>query len=81
MQVCKAAPAAVAAATSDKAVSQAIRQRIFISVLKIVVRGASRSAAKRVENRLNVEFTQHSGDEMFHPSLGGYSPEWSVDEA
>lgn len=31
-------------------------------------------------DRLNVEFTQHAGDEMYHPSLGGYSPEWSPDE-
>lgn len=28
------------------------------------------------EDRLNVEFTQHSGDEMYHPSLAGFSPEW-----
>jgi phenylpyruvate tautomerase PptA (4-oxalocrotonate tautomerase family) len=33
------------------------------------------------EDRLNVEFTQHAGDEMYHPTLGGYSPEWSQDEA
>jgi phenylpyruvate tautomerase PptA (4-oxalocrotonate tautomerase family) len=33
------------------------------------------------EDRLNVEFTQHSGDEMFHPTLGGFSPEWSEGEA
>ena len=33
------------------------------------------------EDRLNVEFTQHSGDEMYHPTLGGFSPEWSADEA
>src|SRR6202012_646997 len=32
------------------------------------------------EDRLNVEFTQHSGDEMYHPTLGGYSPEWKPDE-
>jgi hypothetical protein len=32
------------------------------------------------EDRLNVEFTQHAGDEMYHPTLGGYSPEWSADE-
>lgn len=32
------------------------------------------------EDRLNVEFTQHSGDEMYHPALGGYSPEWTLDE-
>ena len=32
------------------------------------------------EDRLNVEFTQHSGDEMYHPALGGYSPEWGLGE-
>jgi phenylpyruvate tautomerase PptA (4-oxalocrotonate tautomerase family) len=32
------------------------------------------------EDRLNVEFTQHTGDEMYHPTLGGWSPEWSSDE-
>lgn len=33
------------------------------------------------EDRLNVEFTQHTGDEMYHPQLGGYSPEWSEGES
>lgn len=33
------------------------------------------------EDRLNVEFTQHAGDEMYHPALGGFSPEWSDTEA
>lgn len=32
------------------------------------------------EDRLNVEFTQHAGDEMYHPTLGGFSPEWQPDE-
>lgn len=32
------------------------------------------------EDRLNVEFTQHSGDEMYHPALGGYSPDWTPEE-
>lgn len=32
------------------------------------------------EDRLNVEFTQHTGDEMYHPTLGGFSPEWTPDE-
>ena len=32
------------------------------------------------EDRLNVEFTQHSGDEMYHPTLGGFSPEWEPGE-
>ena len=32
------------------------------------------------EDRLNVEFTQHAGDEMYHPTLGGFSPEWAPGE-
>jgi phenylpyruvate tautomerase PptA (4-oxalocrotonate tautomerase family) len=32
------------------------------------------------QDSVNVEFTQHTGDEMYHPTLGGYSPEWSADE-
>jgi phenylpyruvate tautomerase PptA (4-oxalocrotonate tautomerase family) len=32
------------------------------------------------EDCLNVEFTQHSGDEMYHPAFGGYSPEWEPGE-
>ena len=33
------------------------------------------------EDRLNVEFTQHTGDEMYHPTLGGFSPDWQPGEA
>lgn len=33
------------------------------------------------EDRLNVEFTQHTGDEMYHPTLGGFSPDWEPGEA
>ncbi len=32
------------------------------------------------EDRLNVVYTQHAGDEMYHPNLGGYSPDWSPAE-
>lgn len=32
-------------------------------------------------DQVNVEFTQHSGDEMFHPLLGGLSEDWSENEA
>ena len=32
------------------------------------------------EDRLNVEFTQHTGDEMYHPALGGFSPDWKPGE-
>jgi phenylpyruvate tautomerase PptA (4-oxalocrotonate tautomerase family) len=31
-------------------------------------------------DRLNVEFTQHSGDEMYHPLLGGFNKDWIEDE-
>jgi phenylpyruvate tautomerase PptA (4-oxalocrotonate tautomerase family) len=27
---------------------------------------------------VKVEFTQHSGDEMFHPHLGGFNSEWAA---
>jgi len=30
---------------------------------------------------LNVEFTQHAGDEMYHPLMGGLSDDWKPDEA
>lgn len=33
------------------------------------------------EEHLNVEFTQHAGDEMYHPAFGGFSPEWSAEES
>lgn len=31
-------------------------------------------------DQVNVEFTQHAGDEMFHPLLGGLSDDWAPDE-
>jgi phenylpyruvate tautomerase PptA (4-oxalocrotonate tautomerase family) len=30
---------------------------------------------------VKVEFTQHSGDEMFHSHLGGFNTEWSAGDA
>lgn len=29
---------------------------------------------------IKVEFTQHSGDEMYHPHLGGFNQDWTGDE-
>ncbi|WP_432943706.1 hypothetical protein ACQPXM_00900 [Kribbella sp. CA-253562] len=29
---------------------------------------------------LKVEFTQHDGDEMYHPHLGGFNTDWTGDE-
>lgn len=31
-------------------------------------------------NELNVEFTQHAGNEMYHPMMGGLSEDWFPDE-
>jgi phenylpyruvate tautomerase PptA (4-oxalocrotonate tautomerase family) len=31
-------------------------------------------------NELNIEFTQHSGDEMYHQILGDFSEDWSSQE-
>jgi phenylpyruvate tautomerase PptA (4-oxalocrotonate tautomerase family) len=33
----------------------------------------------RIE-QINVEFTQHAGDEMYHPMRGGLSDDWRPDE-
>lgn len=32
------------------------------------------------DDNLNLEFTQHAGDEMYHPMLGGLSDEWNASE-
>ena len=32
------------------------------------------------EDNLNLEFTQHPGDEMYHPLYGGLSDDWKADE-
>jgi phenylpyruvate tautomerase PptA (4-oxalocrotonate tautomerase family) len=29
---------------------------------------------------VKVEFTQHGGDDMFHPHLGGFNRDWTADE-
>ncbi|ANW00164.1 tautomerase family protein [Bradyrhizobium icense] len=31
-------------------------------------------------DQINVEFTQHAGDEMYHPLLGGLSDDWAAGE-
>ena len=31
-------------------------------------------------DQVNVEFTQHTGDEMYHPMRGGLSADWRADE-
>lgn len=32
-------------------------------------------------HEINLEFTQHAGDEMYHPMLGGLSQDWQPEEA
>ena len=32
------------------------------------------------KDNLNLEFTQHAGDEMYHPMLGGLSDDWKPGE-
>lgn len=31
-------------------------------------------------NQLNIEFTQHTGDEMYHQRMGGFSADWKAGE-
>ena len=51
-----------------------------LAVAKALCRDCAEILGLR-EDRLNVEFTQHTGDEMYHPTLGGYSPDWTPGEA
>ncbi len=44
-----------------------------------IVEACARSCGL-AEHRLKVEFTQHSGDEMYHPHLGGFAPDWSPEQ-
>jgi phenylpyruvate tautomerase PptA (4-oxalocrotonate tautomerase family) len=32
-------------------------------------------------DRIKIEFTQHSGDEMYHPHLGGFNTDWRPGES
>jgi phenylpyruvate tautomerase PptA (4-oxalocrotonate tautomerase family) len=32
-------------------------------------------------NLLNIEYTQHTGDEMYHQWMGSFSDDWSPDES
>jgi phenylpyruvate tautomerase PptA (4-oxalocrotonate tautomerase family) len=32
-------------------------------------------------HQLKVEYTQHAGDEMFHPHLGGFNTDWQAGES
>jgi phenylpyruvate tautomerase PptA (4-oxalocrotonate tautomerase family) len=50
-----------------------------LALARQLVRDCARILALR-EEHVNVEFTQHAGDEMYHPGLGGFSPEWSPEE-
>lgn len=42
---------------------------------------ACRDSLELTVNELNVEFTQHAGDEMYHPTLGGLADDWTESEA
>lgn len=47
---------------------------------KALIEACVETLGLKVE-QVNVEFTQHSGDEMYHPLLGGLSDDWSEVEA
>lgn len=70
-------PAPVSMLTCDVRRGRSAEQRL--EVAEALCRDCVEVLGLRAD-RLNVAFTQHAGDEMYHPALGGYSPEWS-DEA
>ncbi len=50
-----------------------------LAVAKALCRDCAEILGLR-EDRLNVEFTQHAGDEMYHPDTGWLQPEWAQGE-
>jgi phenylpyruvate tautomerase PptA (4-oxalocrotonate tautomerase family) len=48
------------------------RERLARGIVEVCVRVCGLE-----ERRLKVEFTQHTGDEMYHPHLGGFAPDWT----
>ena len=46
---------------------------------KALVQACMETLGFRID-QVNVEFTQHSGDEMYHPMLGGLIDDWRPDE-
>lgn len=51
---------------------RATRDRLARDLIDLV---AEHAPVSRMD--MKVEFTQHSGDEMFHPFLGGFNRDWS----
>jgi phenylpyruvate tautomerase PptA (4-oxalocrotonate tautomerase family) len=49
------------------------------ALAKALIEACVETLGLKVE-QINVEFTQHSGDEMYHPLLGGLSEDWSKTE-
>jgi phenylpyruvate tautomerase PptA (4-oxalocrotonate tautomerase family) len=60
-----------------------IRQGRSAELRMAVAKALSSDCAKILglrKEKLNVVFTQHAGDEMYHPAFGGWSPEWSSEK-
>ncbi|HWK25429.1 MAG TPA: hypothetical protein VNS09_02645 [Solirubrobacter sp.] len=55
---------------------RATRHDLAASMVDLV---AARTGVAAID--VKVEFTQHSGDEMFHPFLGGFNRDWDATEA
>lgn len=51
------------------------RERLAQALVEAIVE----TLGLRVD-QINVEFTQHAGDEMYHPLLGGLSDDWAEGE-
>lgn len=54
---------------------RATRERLARRLIDLVAEHGAVDPA-----HIKVEFTQHSGDEMFHPFLGGFNRDWDLEE-
>lgn len=68
-------PAALLMCDIRKGRSKELRE----TLAKALVAACMEILGLRID-QLNVEFTQHAGDEMYHPMLGGLSDDWAPGE-
>ena len=73
-------------ATYDVDTKRALARRLgatYAAVMQVVRAGRLRApvVAGVARDWVKIEFTQHSGDEMYHPQHGGFNREWDPGEA
>jgi len=69
-------PGAILMCDIRKGRTKEIRETLSVALIKLC-----NDLLNLTPDQLNIEFTQHTGDEMFHQRMGGFSDDWKDDEA